>query len=177
MRDRREYHRLLRATPGYSEAQSLKLKEKMLDPAYAEIERAYERERGAVRRAAQGAQINQWARLRHAARMAEDPNYRKSKASNALRWQKGNRPKVNAYSVLREFQKVQAAPLWADKDHIQAFYDVAAAYRAMGVECEVDHIVPLRSPRVCGLHVGDNLQLLAPGSNKAKGNRYWPGMP
>jgi hypothetical protein len=107
-----------------------------------------------------------------------DPEYRDGKARNALRWVKKNPAKCNAAVMQRDAQKLRATAAWADKDHIQAFYDVAYAYKvAFGIKYEVDHIVPLRSNLVCGLHVGDNLQLLDPYQNKAKGNRYWPDHP
>jgi hypothetical protein len=47
---------------------------------------------------------------------------------------------------------------------------------AAGRGVDVDHLVPLRSPVVCGLHCEANLQLLSSVENIRKGNRYWPDM-
>lgn len=174
-RDRREYHRALRATPGYQEKQRLKHAEKMKDPEYAAKERLRERLRSAKRRAAQKELINERARARHAARVITDPAYRRAKADNALRWVKWNAAKAAANVMRREAQKLKAMPVWADKDQIRAIYEAAARRRLAGEDCEVDHIVPLRSKYVCGLHVPQNLALVGPRDNKSKGNRHWPG--
>lgn len=67
---------------------------------------------------------------------------------------------------------MQRAPIWADKPAISVVYRKA---RELGMA--VDHIVPLKHPLVCGLHVWANLQLLDRTLNSSKGNRHWPDMP
>lgn len=86
---------------------------------------------------------------------------------------------INAEKAMRRLaRKRKATPAWADKKAISAFYAEAARLTAeTGVEHEVDHIVPLQSRRVCGLHVENNLQILTSQANKEKGNRRWPDQP
>lgn len=62
-----------------------------------------------------------------------------------------------------------AQPTWADREAIRHMYRLARLLRL-----HVDHIVPLTSAHVCGLHVADNLQLLSPQENLSKNNRWWP---
>lgn len=174
-RDRREYHRALRAIPGYQEMQRAKRAAKLVDPAYAEKERERERLRSIKRRAHSAAQINELARSRHTERMAQDTAYRRAKADNSYKWMKGNPVKRSEASIRRYAKQLQAVPVWADREQIMSVYRLAAERRASGIDCEVDHIVPLLSPHVCGLHVAHNLQLLGSRDNKAKGNRDWPG--
>lgn len=87
-------------------------------------------------------------------------------------WTENNRTKVRAGKAKYRAGKVNATPSWADKKLIQTVYDKAAEYGF-----QVDHIVPLRSDKVCGLHVWANLQLLEAGLNISKSNRHWPDMP
>lgn len=87
-------------------------------------------------------------------------------------WKKSNADKVRHYSMKRIAAKMQAIPKWAD---ISAIEDVYKEAEYFGLE--VDHIVPLQSKIVCGLHVWDNLQLLTKKENIIKGNRHWPDMP
>lgn len=65
-----------------------------------------------------------------------------------------------------------ATPPWCDKQVVKHLYRDAQRYGL-----HVDHIVPIKHPLVCGLHVPENLRLLTPQENRAKGNRWWPDMP
>lgn len=47
----------------------------------------------------------------------------------------------------------------------------------LGEEWAVDHIVPLKSPIVCGLHNEYNLAVITRSANSSKRNRHWPDMP
>ena len=56
--------------------------------------------------------------------------------------------------------------------------DVARIYKkAHELGAQVDHIVPLQSDIVCGLHCICNMQILSKKENASKGNRWWPDMP
>lgn len=54
---------------------------------------------------------------------------------------------------------------------------VRQVYSEAGPGDEVDHIVPLRSELVCGLHVPWNLQAVPRHENQSKKNLYWPDCP
>lgn len=61
---------------------------------------------------------------------------------------------------------------------IREAFDLARQrYEVTGINWHVDHIVPLRSKVVCGLHSEYNIAVIPAAENIAKGNRYWPGMP
>ncbi len=90
----------------------------------------------------------------------------------ARQWKKLNRGKVNADSAARRAKQCLATPKWADLIAIRLIY-IEAKEKGL----HVDHIVPLRSKKVCGLHVPENLQLLTPAENFKKNNKWWPDMP
>lgn len=84
-------------------------------------------------------------------------------------YRKVTRALVNARTAQRRAVKKSATPSWTDHEAIKEVYNEAAY-----MQLEVDHIVPLQHPLVCGLHVWDNLQLLTRTENIAKGNRFDP---
>lgn len=65
-----------------------------------------------------------------------------------------------------------AIPLWHEKENVLIVYEKA---RELGME--VDHIVPVTSDFVSGLHCWHNLQLLERTENRSKSNKFWPDMP
>lgn len=70
-------------------------------------------------------------------------------------------------------QRIIATPPWADFVAIRAVYEAAAQLTwDTKIFHDVDHIVPLNHPRVCGLHVHYNLRPMPKGPNNAKSN-YW----
>ena len=75
-------------------------------------------------------------------------------------------------------QIIKAWPDWcADHEGFKPIYKEAARRRKRGESACVDHIVPLRSPIVCGLHVPWNLQVITEAENYAKSNIWWPDCP
>lgn len=92
-------------------------------------------------------------------------------------YQKNNRDVCCAISARYKAQKLKATPVWANHDLISAIYKRASEMLdENGKVFHVDHIVPLQSDYVCGLHVENNLQILTGSENMSKQNRYWPDM-
>lgn len=86
--------------------------------------------------------------------------------------------KILAANRDRQIRKLNAIPAWANKFFIEEAYHLAKLReKVCGGKWHVDHIVPLKSKLVCGLHVEYNLQVIPGVDNIKKGNRYWPDMP
>lgn len=103
-------------------------------------------------------------------------NLEAHKAYNA-RYVKENAATCRARYKAYMARKQRAMPAWADDFLIQQFYDCCTERNKLltgGVKWHVDHMVPLNSPRVCGLHVQDNLAVIPQRVNLSKANRFWP---
>lgn len=118
------------------------------------------------------------ARARSRAYRARNPDTWKKgldieKARARLRrWKKLNPNKSAADSAERRVAKIMATPAWANKRAIRAIYrEAARATIESGVQHHVDHIIPLRSEIVCGLHVHINLQVITAAENIEKSNK------
>lgn len=93
-------------------------------------------------------------------------------AAHSRKYQKSHPEIMRAIDAKRRASKKKAIPKWANLPAIRKVYLKAKEYGL-----EVDHVVPLQSTIVCGLHVWGNLQLLSTIENQRKGNRWWPDMP
>lgn len=72
---------------------------------------------------------------------------------------------------------LKATPAWVNEFFVSEAYDLAVRRsKLFGFAWNVDHIVPLKSERVCGLHVESNLQVIPQSVNFSKNNRHWPDM-
>lgn len=72
----------------------------------------------------------------------------------------------------RSFKK-KATPKWADMNDIRFVYKLSLmAQRIHKIPYEVDHVIPLISDYVCGLHVYENLQILPKTQNRQKSNTF-----
>jgi hypothetical protein len=67
----------------------------------------------------------------------------------------------------------KACPNWANKDAIDIIYKTAKELsKSTGISYEVDHVIPVRHPLVCGLHVENNLEIILKDENRAKSNYF-----
>jgi len=97
-------------------------------------------------------------------------------------YRKVNIHKYNALSAKRRSAKLNAIPAWAnnwlEKLKIQELFLIAKVKsKVEGIPYHVDHIAPLQSDLVCGLHCFNNLRVIPASENISKGNRTWPDMP
>ena len=80
---------------------------------------------------------------------------------------------------VRYYRKLYTAwPDWcSEHPGFKEVYDEAKRRRKQGEDVHVDHIVPICSDIVCGLHVPWNLEVICAKKNMRKSNNYWPDMP
>jgi hypothetical protein len=79
-----------------------------------------------------------------------------------------------AYQALARAKRRNAVPTWFDaiKEDVQKIY-IEARTKTLetGIPHEVDHIIPLISKYVCGLHVPNNLRVITRFENRSKQNK------
>jgi len=122
-------------------------------------------------------------RKRNPEKVAEANRVSYSKHKSVVRersaaWYRAHPEHVAAKQAKRRFSAGQATPAWANDFFIKEAYALARLRtKIFGFRWHVDHIVPLNSGTVCGLHVEHNLQVIPGASNLAKSNRFWPHQP
>lgn len=104
-----------------------------------------------------------------------NPELRKQIAENSRQWRQDNSDGVAAQCAHRRARKLEATPNWADLKAIAEIYTKCAEItKRTGIKHQVDHIIPLTSDLVCGLHVESNLQILTADENNKKNNSFDP---
>lgn len=102
--------------------------------------------------------------------------YKETQNARAKEYAKRHYQENKTYYITKDAKRrateLQAIPCWFESELVASIYT-----KATELGFEVDHIVPLNNPLVCGLHCWNNLQLLSPELNRSKGNRHWPDMP
>ncbi len=93
-----------------------------------------------------------------------------------------NDPNLNKHyrRSVKYYRKLyQAWPDWCSDipELFKPIYDECKRRREAGEDVHVDHIVPICSDLVCGLHVPHNLAILPAKQNLSKSNTWWPDHP
>lgn len=88
-----------------------------------------------------------------AARFAFDPAYKR------------------AFNLWGSTAKRTKIPSWVK---IVDFLPICREALARGRGWEIDHVIPINHPKVCGLHVPQNVQLLLREANSSKANHWEP---
>lgn len=91
-------------------------------------------------------------------------------------WKVNNKTQVLADNKVRRRKHREATPPWLtrkQKSEIRQLYQIAITMtQTTGEQYVVDHIVPLRSHEVCGLHVPWNLRVITQEENLKKSNKF-----
>jgi len=99
----------------------------------------------------------------------ESKRYAQDKPFHAARykkWCQDNPEKAAARCGERRATRNNATPKWVNRAAIAALYaEARRRQRETGIPHHVDHIIPLRHPLVCGLHVEHNLQVVPASIN------------
>ena len=115
---------------------------------------------------------NPTEKLRQQQVYRSDPSFR-PRAREYHREYRKLHPEFTAIkNASRKAARLNATPPWCDLDAVALIYRKARQLTIdTGIAHEVDHIVPLCSKHVCGLHIPQNLQILTRNENRRKHNK------
>jgi hypothetical protein len=104
-----------------------------------------------------------------------DSTYIIEKCKRNSEWKKRNKGIVNKWTASRRAAKLKASCDWGELNSFiieEAYLLTSLRSSTTNTKWEVDHIVPLINPLVCGLHVGINLQVIPEVENRTKSNTF-----
>lgn len=113
---------------------------------------------------------NEWGRKNPSSKQNWVLRNPTARAEASKKYTQKNKTYYAEYQTLRSRHLMCAKPKWLDEFQlffIEELYDLARLRKQ-----EVDHIVPLKNSKVCGLHVPWNLQLLTRSENAKKSNKF-----
>jgi hypothetical protein len=93
-------------------------------------------------------------------------------------WRSNNHGIQNAFTAKRRARKLNATPVWANKELIKSTYVECEEINIINKMCGgsdvfvVDHIIPLQGKFVSGLHIESNLQIITAFDNAQKANKF-----
>lgn len=91
-------------------------------------------------------------------------------------WKERNPLEVKASTKHRRGKHKQATPKWLSAEQKtairQVYIDAMTVSKITKIQYVVDHIIPLRSEEVCGLHVPWNLRVITQEENLKKSNKH-----
>ena len=104
---------------------------------------------------------------------AAKPEVKADRKIKASAYRKKNKDKLLAQTRARQAAKLNRTPPWADLKKVEEFYfEARRLSEETGILHHVDHIVPLQSKFVSGLHVETNLRIVPAKVNLSKNNKF-----
>lgn len=104
-------------------------------------------------------------------------SHKEERKAGSKAWEKANAAKRRAQGSAYYHRKRNAVPTWADFKAMEVVYAKARRLSIwLDTPFEVDHIVPVTSVHVCGLHCEANLAIIPMLDNQTKSNLHWPDM-
>jgi len=98
--------------------------------------------------------------------------HKEERKKYASKYVKDHPEQYATYAAERHALKLNAMPIWVDKEAIKYFYEEAKRLTELTkIPHVVDHIWPLRGKGFNGLHVPWNLRVITSAENNSKSNK------